>query len=1127
MRYCILILFLNFSGLNATLSQSFDKEKLSNIAKQEKGYAERRADRIQSYLSQNTNESKVLYSDDIGQNIVVMYDVRNGLPIYKTIHNEQARLTTGVDFVQSDEGLNLPLFGQNLTIGVWDGGLVLNTHQEFGGRIKNKLGSEYSNHATHVTGTIAASGVDQRAKGMLPQVKIHSYYAFDNDLGPMATEAANGLILSNHSYGLVLGWRFNPSTSSWNWLGGSDDVDATFGSYSSNSRTIDNIAYNAPYYTIVWSAGNDRSDIGDGSRPPDGPFDIIGPSAGSKNIITVGAITGFDEYVDENSPEMSTFSSWGPTNDGRIKPDVVADGVGVYSTGSAGNSSYVTLQGTSMSAPNATGTFGLIQQYYRSKNDTFMTAAQLKSLVIHTAREAGANKGPDYKFGWGVVNAVGAINMITGMESEDTVLASRSLLNGDSHVFEIYSDGKSPINATIAWTDVAGIVREETSTLPNLVNDLDIRLLDDLNRGTLPWTLDASNTGKAAVRANNSLDNVEKVELQNPEARRYRLVIDHKGTLVNDKQSYAISISYKKADVSNSLSYWVNGNGSFTSSNNFSLTSGGANSDFDFNEIGTLVIDENSFSSDGTILLESDVTLKNLIFTSDDIVTIDLGGNVMYVSSPLYLNNNNLKIENGTLNMINSVDQSIALNFEGMENLTVELTQKAGIGKLETELNIERLRLLEGTFELKNQNISVNNLDIETGSELIFENNIIFLQGTLALKGNILSKNNTWYMKDGNMTGTKDILLEDRIYLSGTTLIKSKLISSSLHIEGNLTVQNGLVADSIILSINSNVVFFGQDSIEINKYLDLSESFDGLITIFGDEIEPSVVVYKNREKLCVGNIKISNINFNSQSVLNVGSESTLSNTTNIFQQDCNELLFADFQVTGNCSNSLIFLKDLSSGNFSSLKWEVAGVEHFSENVTSANPVIWFNSPGEHEVVLTISNDSHTESHSKIIFVSENELAETKIIENDQGLVASANVSLYQWFFNGEIIENATARVLAKPLEVGSYNVAYFKDSNCNNRVSEVYDINTVTRIGDLIESNPIVFPNPFKDLLMIENLEVGDKLIITDLQGKYILKKTVSSNNELIHFEHNQNQFLIVKIQRKNKIFSQKLLQLQ
>jgi subtilisin family serine protease len=107
----------------------------------------------------------------------------------------------------------------------------------------------------------------------------------------------------------------------------------------------------------------------------------------------VEAVTG--GYNQPADVRIAGFSSWGPTDDGRIKPDLVANGVAVFSPGGASDSAYTTLNGTSMATPNVAGTLVLLQEYYASlHNGAFMRAATLKGLAIHAADEAVRPRAP-------------------------------------------------------------------------------------------------------------------------------------------------------------------------------------------------------------------------------------------------------------------------------------------------------------------------------------------------------------------------------------------------------------------------------------------------------------------------------------------------------------------------------------------------------------------------------------------------------------------------------------------------------------------------------------------------------------------------------------------------------------
>ncbi len=562
---------LNQAAIGFKISADANYEKAITLAKQ-KGWA---------LTMTNKDGSKAVLVGVDGQ----------GLPQYRINHNNTiAAATTRANqlWPGGTSGLNLSGSSANMKnkMGIWDGGGVMGTHIELTGRINQKDNpSSIIDHATHVAGTMIASGVNRFAKGMAYGTQsIIAYDAFAADDVFQMTSEASGLVLSNHSYGYIAGWYQNSSKNNrWEFWGlPKDTADYQFGYYSDYSQALDSVAYNAPFYLMVRSAGNPRSTNGPavglpyfrydslgnmvsaGNRPVgissnDG-YDIMESSGGAKNVLTVGAVSGLPfGYTKKEDVAMSSFSAWGPTDDGRIKPDIVADGVQVLSSISTSTTSYASFDGTSMAAPNTTGSLFLLQEYYsKLKSGTFMRSATLKGLAIHTADEAGANPGPDYQFGWGLLNVEKAAAVITAAvpsnnsTSSPHLIYENSLTQGQTFTTTVVASGKGTLQATICWTDVKGSVDTARTKLLNnrakkLVNDLDIRITKGSGAGLktyLPWTLDVANPSAAAVPGDNITDNVERIDIDSTiPGQTYTITVTHKGTLVKGSQAYSLLIS--------------------------------------------------------------------------------------------------------------------------------------------------------------------------------------------------------------------------------------------------------------------------------------------------------------------------------------------------------------------------------------------------------------------------------------------------------------------------------------------------------------------------------------------------------------------------------------------------------
>lgn len=512
--------------------------------------------------------------------------LKNGMPLYRITNNIDAAISTGANFVRNTAPFNVN--GGGLTVGIWDGGAVSASHQEFGSRVTVMDGASSFYHATHVGGTIGAAGVDPQALGMAPSVSIDSY-EWTSDTSEMADRAASypdetgKIYLSNHSYGIVTGWDTGSYSGNYgpHWFGvRGDREDEGFGQYGYDAATWDSICCSAPYYLPFKSAGNDRNDkapadgatfyyylgtwhskIYDSNTGPyddgwdNGGFDTIAYEGNAKNIMTVGAVSDAVQagLRSVSAATMASFSTWGPTDDGRIKPDIVANGIGLYSCTNSSDSSYASYSGTSMSAPDAAGGAVLLIAYYnRLFPGQAMRASTLKGLIIHTADDMG-NAGPDYSFGWGLMNVKAAAEQIKDHNEYPPAYKIVEGLLDAGNPNDSYSfvwDGNSPVRATLCWTDpAAAALRDIDNPSPRLINDLDLRIVAPGGLTTYyPYVLDPLNPANPAATDDNILDNVEQVDMASPNTPGiYTVQVSHKGTLADGRQYYSLIISGQHA----------------------------------------------------------------------------------------------------------------------------------------------------------------------------------------------------------------------------------------------------------------------------------------------------------------------------------------------------------------------------------------------------------------------------------------------------------------------------------------------------------------------------------------------------------------------------------------------------
>ncbi len=494
-----------------------------------------------------------------------------GEPVYYTTHSTPLSLGTHTASLYEGGGLGLTLNGGSPSLrgklAIWDGGKVRAEHHELSGKVSqtDAEGAAFGDHATHMAGILVGRGVYKPAQGMAFGGDLKAW-DFDNDLSEVAREAPN-LLISNHAYGPVAGWVLDPSRpgdtndQKWEWWGTpavDEQQDYRFGFYDESVSEVDRITYNFPYFLMVRSADNKRVENG----PPAGikyylknsdnqsalprnrndGYDILPGESNAKNVLTVGSAE-----LRGVAYQLSPYSGWGPTDDGRIKPDLLGLGTAVLSSVGTGDEAYGVLTGTSMASANVSGSLLLLQELHQQRKGAFMLASTLKGLALHTATKPGDNTAPSYEYGWGILDAEAAARVILN-EQGDNLLAENVLSQGGTYTRSFTASGDGPLVVTICWTDPEAAPtsvsnRNLNNRSPKLVNDLDAVLTEGFNRYQ-PWVLDPAAPAEKAKTGDNFRDNVEQIYVAAPlKGRTYILTVSHKNALKNGRQPYALIIS--------------------------------------------------------------------------------------------------------------------------------------------------------------------------------------------------------------------------------------------------------------------------------------------------------------------------------------------------------------------------------------------------------------------------------------------------------------------------------------------------------------------------------------------------------------------------------------------------------
>ncbi|MEO0777401.1 MAG: S8 family serine peptidase [Bacteroidota bacterium] len=406
--------------------------------------------------------------------------------------NYEIRSAQRINAVQCIVPGSLNLRGHGVTIGIGDGG-ELGEHKDFAGRVNNEASGTYSSfgaHGDHVAGIIGGSGaLHPRHRGMAPEseliiqkTSLITYYTNDyvNNYG---------MVLTNNSYGTTSNCEIN-------------------GTYNYSSQSLDQQMLDYPELLHVYAAGNNGWETcGDF---PKSYHTVLRYYQAAKNVLTVGNA--------KDNRTINPNSSRGPVDDGRIKPEICGVGTKVTSTGRDYN--YWSATGTSMAAPAVVGTMALMYERYRELNGgANPSGALMKAIACNTAEDLG-NVGPDYTFGYGMINARRAIDAI---EEDRFLTGSVEHARTEQHTIPVPA-GVEQVKVMLYWHDAPA----EADATVTLVNDLDLLVQTPDANSYTPWVLNpnAANVEDLATRGVDRLNNIEQVTIDTPTGGNYTIEIN-------------------------------------------------------------------------------------------------------------------------------------------------------------------------------------------------------------------------------------------------------------------------------------------------------------------------------------------------------------------------------------------------------------------------------------------------------------------------------------------------------------------------------------------------------------------------------------------------------------------------
>jgi len=439
--------------------------------------------------------------------VYISSQVMKDIPI-----NYASNAVHGVNSMSASAGRNLK--GYNVTLGIGDNADA-STHLDFSGRLINRFPLTPAAHGTHTTGTMAGAGlVNPKHKGMAPKATIISQFYSDILVNTPFYMTDHKMVLTNNSY-----------FSGLSGCPGEGDYDVL-------SNYVDAQLNNNPSLLHVFASGND----GTLTCSPNPAFyaTIKSGFQCGKNVLTVGAIS-------TNNYTVSNFSSRGPVDDGRLKPEIVAGGSSIVSC--IPNNAYGTNFGTSMAAPAVTGSLALLYERYRQLNGgADPSGALIKAFACNGADDLG-NPGPDFAYGFGSLNVRNAVEAIEGNQYFRNSITNNTTI---THTITGVPAGAEQIKIMLYWNDPAASPYTATTLVNNL--DLSVKAPDASIHYPLLLNPNSASVNNVAIEGVDNTNNIEQVVIKNPAAGDFTITVSGTG-IPSGPQDYVVVYSVIQPSV--------------------------------------------------------------------------------------------------------------------------------------------------------------------------------------------------------------------------------------------------------------------------------------------------------------------------------------------------------------------------------------------------------------------------------------------------------------------------------------------------------------------------------------------------------------------------------------------------